>query len=333
MMTMGLMVMTLLAHAQTYVRGGLADFGIANSDSTLHFMGDKSCSTSNKSPLLFGDFRQGFDVSLSLRCDTWGTEQVFLCKEGRQGEKFADLSLGFDPMWRKFFVEVKREDGQLTRVAAGDRVEMGKWYRLTAHAEHDNLRGATALTMIVTGDGIAPSETKASYPGVALPYHVTPWTIGRGFPGGFPNSLQVRDGYLANVRISGTGFPRRPGQNPLFTDRFTADPACTVVGDTIYAYVGEDLAAPGGWFNMPHWLCYSSTDMIHWQAHGPVLKAADFPNASPGGAWAAQVVKSGDKYYFYVTLDEKGTGKHMIDVAVGIRHLVPSSLPARTARL
>lgn len=328
LMTMGLMVMTLLAHAQTYVRGGLADFGIANSDSTLHFMGDKSCSTSNKSPLLFGDFRQGFDVSLSLRCDTWGTEQVFLCKEGRQGEKFADLSLGFDPMWRKFFVEVKRADGQLTRVAAGDRVEMGKWYRLTAHAEHDSLRGTMELTMIVTGDGIAPSETKASYPGVALPYHVTPWTIGRGFPGGFPNSLQVRDGYLANVRISGTGFPRRPGQNPLFTDRFTADPACTVVGDTIYAYVGEDLAAPGGWFNMPHWLCYSSTDMIHWQAHGPVLKAADFPNASPGGAWAAQVVKSGDKYYFYVTLDEKGTGKHMIDVAVGDSPLGPFK-PAR----
>jgi beta-xylosidase len=80
--------------------------------------------------------------------------------------------------------------------------------------------------------------------------------------------------------------------------------------------VGEDKAGPGGWFNMPHWLCYSSTDMKHWTAHGPVLKSDDFPYATPGSAWAAQMVEKDGKYYFYVTLDRKDKREHAIDVAV-----------------
>ena len=80
------------------------------------------------------------------------------------------------------------------------------------------------------------------------------------------------------------GKERVVGQNPIFTDQFTADPACTVIGDRIYAYVGIDKAGVGGWFNMPH--------------------------------WAAQVVEKDGKYYYYVTLDNADDGLHKIDVAV-----------------
>jgi len=138
--------------------------------------------------------------------------------------------------------------------------------------------------------------------------------IGRGFPGGFPNSLQVLDGGIDEVTISGEALPRVAGQNPLFTDAFTADPAITIIGNTVYAYVGQDKATVGGWFNMPNWLCYSTTDMKNWTAHGPVLAAKDFVNANSGSAWAAQVVEKEGKYYYYVTLDCKEG--HFITVAV-----------------
>ncbi|OFY69786.1 MAG: hypothetical protein A2Y71_10125 [Bacteroidetes bacterium RBG_13_42_15] len=141
------------------------------------------------------------------------------------------------------------------------------------------------------------------------------WVIGRGFPGGFPNSLAVLDGGIDEVRISGEAMPRVPGQNPIFTDAFTADPAALVVGDRLYLYVGHDIASPGGWFNMPEWLCYSTTDMKNWTAHGPVLAAKDFVNANSWAAWAAQVVKKDGKFYFFVTLDRKEG--HFITVAVG----------------
>jgi hypothetical protein len=53
------------------------------------------------------------------------------------------------------------------------------------------------------------------------------------------------DGEIARLKISAMGFERKKGENPIFGDRFTADPACTVVGDRIYAYVGEDRADVG----------------------------------------------------------------------------------------
>ena len=147
-------------------------------------------------------------------------------------------------------------------------------------------------------------------------HNASNWVVGHGFPGGFPNALQVREGAIRNLEISGSPLERVEGQNPLFTDRFTADPAFTIVGNTVYAYVGEDATGVGGWFYMPRWFCYSSTDMIHWQSHGPVLSAADFPYAQPGGSWAGQVVEANGKFYYYVTLDRKDNRQHTIDVAV-----------------
>jgi beta-xylosidase len=166
-----------------------------------------------------------------------------------------------------------------------------------------------------SGQSTFNKPTSITFKGKALRSDAGMWVIGRGFPGGFPNSLQVLDGGIDEVKISGETLPRVAGQNPLFTDAFTADPAITVIGNTVYAYVGQDKASVGGWFNMPNWLCYSTTDMKNWTAHGPVLAANDFANANSGSAWAGQVVEKDGKYYYYVTLDRKEG--HFITVAVG----------------
>ncbi len=89
-----------------------------------------------------------------------------------------------------------------------------------------------------------------------------------------------------------------------------------MVGDTVYAYVGHDVATVGQFFNMPDWLCYSTKDMKTWTAHGPVLKPADFAFGRPGTAWAAQVVQKDGKFYFYVTVDRNNGPGHSIAVAV-----------------
>lgn len=192
-----------------------------------------------------------------------------------------------------------------------------------AVAKYDAKHDRTVLTLNVDGE-----TATLTYPGKALRHNASLWNIGHGYPGGFPNSLQVRKGAIRHLEISGKPLPRVDGQNPLFTDTFTADPAFTVVGNTVYAYVGEDKAGVGGWFNMPGWLCYSSTDMIHWKAHGTVLRPDAFDYAVPNGAWAAQVVEANGKYYFYVTLDRKDKREHAIDVAVSDSPLGPFR-PAR----
>lgn len=301
--------------AQIRVMGGWEQFGIQKVD-TIVKLNRSEIVADNRSKIFYGDARLAFDVTLEFCCHTLGTEQVFLCKDGKGGEKFADLSIGYDNMHRKAFVEVKDDKGTLHRFTAGAEVKKDLWYEVKVAAEYNATTSQTVLRFGVAEKGQMQMEEHYTYSGYALPYTVSRWVVGHGFPSGFPNSLQVLDGEVAQIKVSVTGIDRREGENPIFTNRFTADPACTVIGDRIYAYVGEDKAGVGGWFYMPHWVCYSSDDMIHWTDHGVVLRAADFPNANPGGAWAGQVVERKGKFYYYVTLDDKRNGKHTIDVAV-----------------
>jgi hypothetical protein len=268
-------------------------------------------------PLAYYDLRKSWAIEASLMCNLLGTEQVYLCREGANGQLAGDVSVGFDNMLKKYFVEVMCADGIPRRIAAGEDVVAGKWYDVRAQANYDSKKGQTTLQIDVKLSDQKSFSKPASitFNGPAMRSDAGSWIIGRGFPGGFPNNLAVLDGGIDEVRISGEALPRVTGQNPLFTDAFTADPAALVLGDTVYVYVGHDTASPGGWFNMPEWLCYSTTDMKHWTAHGPVLAAKDFMNAYSGAAWAGQVVKKGGKYYFYVTLDRKEG--HFITVAVG----------------
>lgn len=268
-------------------------------------------------PLPYYDMRKSWAIEASLMCNLLGTEQVYLCKEGAIGQLAGDVSIGFDNMQRKYFVELMCADGVPRRIVAGDDVVAGKWYDVRAQANYDSKKDQTTLQIEVKAsiENSFGKSASITFRGSAMRSDAGTWVIGRGYPGGFPNALAVLDGGIDEVKISGEAMPRVTGQNPLFTDAFTADPAALVVGDRVYLYVGHDNAAPGGWFNMPEWLCYSTTDMKNWTAHGPVLAAKDFVNANPGAAWAAQVVEKGGKYYFYVTLDRKEG--HFITVAVG----------------
>jgi arabinoxylan arabinofuranohydrolase len=268
-------------------------------------------------PLNFYDLQKSWTIEASLMCNLLGTEQVFLCKEGTKGQLAGDVSIGYDNMLKQYFVEVMCADGVPRRIGAGDEVKAGSWYDVRAQANYDAKSCKTKLQIEVKASG----ETKFGKPnsivfdGNALKREAGMWIIGRGYPGGFPNSLSVLDGAIDEVRISGEALPRVAGQNPLFTDAFTADPAALVVGNTVYVYVGRDAASVGGWFNMPEWLCYSTTDMKNWKAHGSVLAPKYFVNANSNSAWAGQVVEKDGKYYFYVTLDRKEG--HFITVAVG----------------
>lgn len=274
-------------------------------------------------PLAYYNFQKSWTIELSLMSRLLGTEQVFLCKEGAKGQLFGDVSIGYDNMQKRFFAEVMCADGLPRRIAAGEEVIAAKWYDVRAHASFNAMTNRTTLQIEVKASDqrIYSTPSYIEFDGPAMRSDAGAWVIGRGFPGGFPNSLSVLDGAIKNVRISGEAMPRKLGQNPLFTDAFTADPAALVVGERLYLYVGQDKAGPGGWFNMPDWLCYSTTDMKNWTAHGPVLAAKDFLNANSWAAWAAQVVEKDGKYYFYATLDRKEG--HFITVAVADNPLGP----------
>ena len=99
---------------------------------------------------------------------------------------------------------------------------------------------------------------------------------------------------------------------------YGGDPSILVDGDTVYAYVGHDTSSNESYL-MPDWRCYSSKDMKNWKYEGEFLNDSDISWVQDkNSAWAGQVVKYGDKYYFYYCSEAKGSygGGKCIGVAV-----------------
>lgn len=94
------------------------------------------------------------------------------------------------------------------------------------------------------------------------------------------------------------------GQNGII---YGGDPSIMVDGDTVYAYVGQDVST-GEYYTMPRWLCYSTTDMKEWKYESVIMTMQDVSWRNDDvSAWASQVAKVGDKYYFFYCAEGNGS--------------------------
>lgn len=98
---------------------------------------------------------------------------------------------------------------------------------------------------------------------------------------------------------------------------YGGDPAATVIGDTVYLYVGHDTAENESYV-MPNYVLYTSKDMVNWEYKGVVMEASSVSWASnTTSAWASQMVEHDGKYYLYFcTWDKTDGGRQSIGVAV-----------------
>ena len=104
--------------------------------------------------------------------------------------------------------------------------------------------------------------------------------------------------------------------NPFVTYKYLGDPAALVDGGKVYIYAGHDECPDHqNRYVMNEWCILSTSDMKTFTEHAYTLKATDFPWAR-GEAWAGQVIKRGDKYYWFVTAEHKSIRGKAIGVAV-----------------
>ena len=104
--------------------------------------------------------------------------------------------------------------------------------------------------------------------------------------------------------------------NPIIKNKYTADPAAFVYGDSVYLYTGHDEApARKETYVMHEWLCFSSADMVNWKEHPVPLTVKDFKWAKDD-AWASQVIERNGKFYWYVATEHATIKGKAIGVAV-----------------
>ncbi|WP_255948498.1 glycoside hydrolase family 43 protein [Streptomyces odontomachi] len=102
--------------------------------------------------------------------------------------------------------------------------------------------------------------------------------------------------------------------NPIVQTIYTADPAPLVYDGRVYLYTGHDEDSSTT-YTMKEWRVWSSDDMVNWTDHGSPLDLSSFSWAS-NNAWAGQTVYRNGKFYWYVPMTDKSTGRMAIGVAV-----------------
>jgi arabinoxylan arabinofuranohydrolase len=102
--------------------------------------------------------------------------------------------------------------------------------------------------------------------------------------------------------------------NPIVQTIYTADPAPMLHDGRIYLYTGHDEDGSTT-FTMRDWRVFSSIDMVNWQHHGSPMSLATFAWADTN-AWAGHVVPRNGKFYWYVPIRNRATGRMAIGVGV-----------------
>ncbi|WP_460893452.1 glycoside hydrolase family 43 protein [Rufibacter soli] len=123
---------------------------------------------------------------------------------------------------------------------------------------------------------------------------------------------------LVMVEVRAQSPQAKPGLlvaqgNPIITDKFTADPAPMVKGDTLWLYAGHDFEGGQKGYKMKDWLVYSTTDLKTWQEYPVPLKITDFTWAKSGDAFAGHVIERDGKYYWYISTNWSGIGVAVAD--------------------
>ncbi|GAA1644918.1 glycoside hydrolase family 43 protein [Actinoplanes couchii] len=119
---------------------------------------------------------------------------------------------------------------------------------------------------------------------------------------------------LAVTMLAAVGTAPARADNPIVQTIHTADPAPLVHNGRVYLYTGHDEDG-STWFTMKEWRLYSSADMVNWTDHGSPMSVATFSWASKD-AWAGQVVHRNGKFFWYVPVVNRATGRMAIGVGV-----------------
>lgn len=103
--------------------------------------------------------------------------------------------------------------------------------------------------------------------------------------------------------------------NPLVRHVFTADPTVLEHQGIVYLYTGHDDPPAGiEQYTMNDWLCFSSADLVHWNAHPSPLAATDYTWAS-GDAFASKILYHNQRFYFFTAVSHKRIPGKAIGVA------------------
>lgn len=121
--------------------------------------------------------------------------------------------------------------------------------------------------------------------------------------------MKIKQQFLATILATVLSASFGYTQNPIFSQRYTADPTGLEYKGELYLWTSHDIDGQKRYW-MDDITCISTKDLKNWTDHGEVFKAPDdMPWVTQ--AWAPSVVEKNGKFYLYT-----GDGNRSVNVSV-----------------
>lgn len=135
-------------------------------------------------------------------------------------------------------------------------------------------------------------------------------------------TAQDLSSYFAGVNLT-KGYKAQSDHNPLFTQRFGADPCAMVYDDEVYIYMTNDVLEykngaliENSYSQINTINCVSSKDMVNWTDHGTMKVAGRRQNLGPANwascSWAPTAchakINGKEKFFLYFANNGSGIG-------------------------
>lgn len=104
--------------------------------------------------------------------------------------------------------------------------------------------------------------------------------------------------------------------NPIISQRYTADPNAFVFNDRVYVICSSDEDNPGDGYNLLNYTIISSDDMVNWTDHNLAFKVKSNTTWA-GQAYAPAAIARNGKVYIYFPNGTSGIGVLSADRAEG----------------
>jgi hypothetical protein len=103
-------------------------------------------------------------------------------------------------------------------------------------------------------------------------------------------------------------------QNPILpVHEGITDPHIRIYDGRAYMTACHDLSMENEWFNIDHWVMYSSPDLVNWKLEYALHPEETYIGEPYEQCWATDFIRSNGKYYWYFSKHNHGVGVMVAD--------------------
>ncbi len=116
--------------------------------------------------------------------------------------------------------------------------------------------------------------------------------------------------FLSYLLLQSIGF----SQNPIIpVHEGITDPHIRVYDGVAYMTACHDRSMDNEWFNIDHWVMYSSTDLVKWKLEYALQPEETYIGAPYDQCWATDFIKRNGRFYWYFSEHNHGVGVMVAD--------------------